>query len=148
MLVSGLLAIVLLAATFLRTVGAGSDVEPRVALPAVAIIVMGTAVLSVLWNRSPVAPADSPTEGVAVVPNAVGITDFSFIEPTVTVTAGDTVTWINHDPFAHSVVGADDAFESERLEPNAKFEFTFDTVGAYSYICGIHPSMAGTVVVE
>jgi plastocyanin len=41
----------------------------------------------------------------------------------------------------------DDSFVSESLGEGVSFTHTFDAAGTFAYICGIHPSMAGTVVV-
>lgn len=42
-----------------------------------------------------------------------------------------------------------DAFESDRLNKGSDpFSFTFDVAGTYEYICGIHPSMHGKIIVE
>jgi plastocyanin len=78
----------------------------------------------------------------------VAIDKFAFDPEELTVAVGDTVVWTNAEGVGHSVVSGDDTFASDRLEQGDAFEFTFDTAGTFAYICGIHPSMAGTVVVE
>lgn len=90
------------------------------------------------------APDDAaPAEGASVV----AIVDFAFVEQTIEVPAGTTVEWVNDDSFDHTVVADDGSFESETMASGDTFSFTFDTPGEYPYICGIHPSMLGTVVV-
>ena len=83
--------------------------------------------------------------GLAV---AATIVDFAFSPEPVTVTAGQTVTWTNHDPFAHSIKSSDGSFDSASLGQGASYSATFSTPGTYAYLCGIHNSMTGTVVVE
>ena len=34
------------------------------------------------------------------------------------------------------------------MSPNTTFEFTFTRAGTYNYICSIHPSMQGLIVVQ
>ncbi|MDQ3468826.1 MAG: cupredoxin family copper-binding protein, partial [Actinomycetota bacterium] len=85
------------------------------------------------------APAAGPTQ--------VSIVDFAFEEQMLQVPVGTTVEWVNNDSFAHSVVADDGSFRSENLAAGATFSFTFDAVGTFDYICGIHPSMLGTIVV-
>lgn len=85
----------------------------------------------------------APSSGVVTV----SIVDFAFEQKTLEISAGTTVEWVNNDSFAHSVVADDDTFVSERMEPGATFRYTFGTAGEFPYICGIHPSMSGTIVV-
>lgn len=97
-------------------------------------------------TSAPTAPAPTagaPAEGAAVV----SITDFTFVEGTIEVPVGTTVEWVNDDSFDHSVVADDGSFESETMAAGDTFSFTFDTPGEFPYICGIHPSMIGTVIV-
>ena len=79
---------------------------------------------------------------------SVDIRGFAFQPAELTVEAGATVSWENFDSFAHSIVIEGDAFaDSGRLEEGDRFDTTFAAPGRYPYICGIHNSMKGTVVV-
>jgi plastocyanin len=78
----------------------------------------------------------------------VAIIDFSFDPAGLTVDVGATVTWTNDDSSTHSVVGRGGAFASPDLVPGDDFSTTFDEPGTFEYVCGIHPSMMGTVTVE
>ncbi len=89
-----------------------------------------------------------PGGDAAAGSNAITISDFSFGPATTSVPAGTTVTWTNGDPFDHSVVSSDKTtFRSDPLGNGDTFEFTFDTPGDFAYVCGIHPSMHGTITV-
>lgn len=77
---------------------------------------------------------------------AVEIGDFAFTPETVTIAVGETVTWTNKDPAGHDVVS--DLFKSPLMATDETFTFLFDKAGTYPYICGVHPSMKGTVIVE
>jgi plastocyanin len=94
---------------------------------------------------APAAPASSPPAPVAGT--AVSINNFAFVPATLTVHRGDTVTWTNHDEEPHTVAAGDGSFHSPGMDANATYSFTFTTQGSYDYICSIHPSMHGTVVV-
>jgi plastocyanin len=86
-----------------------------------------------------------PAAPTAPTSAAVQIADYAFGPTTVTVAAGGRVTWTNRDGDRHSVlVGSD---ESPRLESGATHSLAFDAAGRFSYACGLHPSMTGTVVV-
>ncbi|MBI5090741.1 MAG: cupredoxin family copper-binding protein [Actinobacteria bacterium] len=115
----------------------------RFAGPAGAALAIGTAVLCIVWNDGP----GTATVVAAPSPGSVAIADFAFTPPELTVAVGTTVTWTNGDSFAHTVDAADDTFVSESLDQGATFTHTFDAAGTFAYICGIHPSMAATVVV-
>jgi plastocyanin len=78
----------------------------------------------------------------------VKIDNFTFSPQQVTVKAGDTVTWVNHDDIPHTVTSTTMAFRSKALDTDDKFSFTFATPGSYAYFCSLHPHMTGTIVVE
>ena len=78
----------------------------------------------------------------------VKIDNFSFSPATLTVAAGTTVTWVNHDDIPHNVVSNDKVFKSKVMDTDEKFSFTFAKAGEYPYFCAIHPKMTGKVVVQ
>lgn len=75
------------------------------------------------------------------------ISDFKFAPATITVHAGESVTWINHGPSTHTATARDGSFDSGPLKPGASSSHTFTRPGTYQYFCTIHPFMHGTVVV-
>jgi plastocyanin len=79
---------------------------------------------------------------------AVKIDNFTFAPQRVTVKAGSTVTWTNHDDIPHALASTTKAFKSKALDTDDKFSFTFTTAGVYEYFCSLHPHMTGTIVVE
>jgi plastocyanin len=56
------------------------------------------------------------------------------------------VTWTNFDSVTHTV-RFDDG-ESPVIGNGGTYSKTFSDAGTFDYICGIHPSMRGKVVVE
>ncbi len=78
----------------------------------------------------------------------VTIDNFSFNPQQVTVKAGDTVTWVNHDDIPHTATSKTGVFRSKALDTDDKFSFTFATPGSYAYFCALHPHMTGSIVVE
>ena len=99
---------------------------------------------------TPVAPAaqiaPAPAAPAATGNAAVSIKGFRFTPETLTVKAGTTVTWTNEDSVTHTIKG--DGFVSNDLPPGASFTHTFDATGSFDYVCGIHASMRGTILVE
>ena len=66
---------------------------------------------------------------------------------TLTVKRGDTVTWVNKDPFPHTVT-AKGAFDSKDIAAGAKWKYVARKAGTYDYICTYHPNMKGVLKVE
>ena len=81
--------------------------------------------------------------------NTVSIDNFTFTPKALTVKAGSTVTWTNHDDIPHGIASSDNAFKkSASLDTDDSYSFTFTAPGTYQYFCYIHPHMVGTIVVE
>jgi plastocyanin len=78
----------------------------------------------------------------------VKIDNFSFGPGALTVAAGTTVTWTNHDDIPHTVVSTDGVFKSKVMDTDEKFSYTFAKTGTFNYFCSIHPKMTGKVVVR
>ncbi len=75
--------------------------------------------------------------------------DIKFAPATVTVKAGDTVTWVNDDSVGHDVT-ADD-FKSGKpgdIQGGGTFKHKFAAAGTFDYVCSVHPGMEGSVVVK
>ena len=77
----------------------------------------------------------------------VNIDNFAFTPDVLTVKAGTTVTFVNHDDIPHLVVASDGKYRSKALDTNDKFSIAFDKPGDYAYYCGLHPHMKGKIVV-
>jgi len=72
-----------------------------------------------------------------------------FVPPSVTIKAGQYVTWRNADAINHTTI--DDTgllWNSGTLAPAASFQQYFGTAGSFTYHCAIHPAMTGTIVVN
>jgi len=80
--------------------------------------------------------------------HAVAISGFAFSPKTITVTVGDTVTWTNSDPTAHTATADDGSFDTGTIGNNGTGTATFSTAGTFPYHCKIHSSMTGTITVE
>ena len=100
-------------------------------------------------NPTEAAAASQTSEPMANVMNFdVQISGFAFVENDLTIHVGDTVTWVNHDSASHSVVADDGSFKSGTLSNNDSFSFTFPSAGTYTYHCGFHSYMTGTIIVQ
>jgi plastocyanin len=79
---------------------------------------------------------------------SISAQNFMFSPATITVKAGATVTWVNHDEEPHTIFNDAGLFRSSALDTNESFSYTFDKPGTYRYVCTIHPRMTGTIIVE
>ena len=78
---------------------------------------------------------------------AVQVVDFAFEPAMVMIEPGTTVTWTNAGDRPHTVTADDGSFDSGRLDPGETFSYTFDQPGTFTYVCGFHPEMQGSVMV-
>lgn len=79
---------------------------------------------------------------------AVTIKNDAFAPQSLTVTAGQTVTFTNADDDAHTVTANDGSFDSKGLDTHGVWRHTFTQPGSYRYFCELHPFMKGTIVVQ
>ena len=80
---------------------------------------------------------------------SVDIANFAFDPATVTINAGETVTWTNHDQAAHSAAFVNGGPKTPILTTGKSASLTFTVAGTFNYVCGIHgAAMMGTVIVR
>jgi len=66
---------------------------------------------------------------------------------TITVKRGATVSFVNKDPYPHTVTSAGN-FDSKDIAAGKTWKYTAKKAGRFDYICTLHPNMKGTLVVE
>lgn len=113
--------------------------RPRLMLAALAgLLVLTLSACGTGDASTPATAAD--TDGPTVT-----IEDMAFAPETLTVAAGDTVTWVwNDGAIAHDVAGDD--FQSEVMSEGT-FRHRFDEPGTNDYVCTLHPNMTGRIEV-
>ena len=84
----------------------------------------------------------------AATTTTVRIYGSTFSPRTVTITAGDTITWTNRDNAPHQVLATKGQFVSPILRQNQSFSFTFHAAGTYAYKDELHPKLTAKVVVK
>ena len=99
---------------------------------------------------APVVEKKGDEKGVSAGGEAasVVIKGFKFVPSEIKVKVGTSVTWRNEDSSAHTIESADGSLTSDNLEQGDTVTFTFNEPGRIDYICGIHSSMKGAVIVE
>jgi hypothetical protein len=76
---------------------------------------------------------------------AVTIAGFQFAPKTITIRAGEIVTWTNQDATQHTVTAVKGEFDSGVLSGGMTYSHTFTQTGVFSYFCSIHSGMTGAV---
>ena len=81
------------------------------------------------------------------VTHTVTIEAVAFQPADITVHVGDTIVWVNKDPFPHTVTAASGDLSSPDIAASASWQWTATAAGDRSYVCKYHPTMKGTVSV-
>jgi len=96
--------------------------------------------------------SDSTTAPTPVPKGTIQVLDDHFSPASVTIAAGDSLTWVWGGSHDHSVtegttLGGAHAFDSG-VKTTGKFGRRFTTAGTVHYFCSIHfPNMKGTITV-
>jgi len=77
----------------------------------------------------------------------IGIKNFLYDNPNITITQGDTITWTNNDAATHTATSDKPLFDTGSLTTGQSASFTFNTAGTFPYHCSIHPFMTATITV-
>jgi plastocyanin len=105
---------------------------------------MRTAIIGALAAAALLAPSSAG----AAITKTVNVYGSTFSPKTVTITAGDTVRWVNRDNDNHQIYADKGQFVSAILKPKQTFSFTFRAAGTYTYKDELHPKITGKVVVK
>ena len=72
----------------------------------------------------------------------------AFAPSVLTVAKGDSIVWVNKDPFPHTAVSKDAGLDSKEIGAGASWKFVAATKGEFPYICTLHPTMKGVLRVQ
>ena len=106
--------------------------------PSVARRSLAAAVAALLIGGADAAP----------VVHTVTIDGFEFHPPEITVGKGDVVVWVNKDPVPHTATAKGAALDSGSIAASGSFRFTATREGRFDYVCTLHPTMKGVLVVH
>lgn len=90
----------------------------------------------------------APRAGDAPRTHKIDIQKFKFAPAALTIKAGDSVEWTNHDIAPHTATHEEGSWDTGTLSRGESAAQTFETPGTYSYFCAFHPQMTGTLTVE
>ncbi len=91
-----------------------------------------------------------PSQAAAVMksgPTDVTVAGFAFGPSAIKVTAGQAITWTNNDDTPHQISITGSSQRSDVMLKGQSATLSFDAAGNIAYICGLHPSMKGTIEV-
>ncbi|HEV2442711.1 MAG TPA: cupredoxin family copper-binding protein [Steroidobacteraceae bacterium] len=91
------------------------------------------------------AQPSNPTPGHS---HQVIIDGMRFNPQTLVVRRGDRITWINRDPFPHTVTSTDGKFDSHQIAPDGSWTYVARKAGEYDYVCTLHVTMKGKLEVR
>jgi plastocyanin len=74
----------------------------------------------------------------------------AFVPATLEVAVGDTVVWVNDDLVPHTATAAsgETVFDSGMVPPNGSWKYVTTKAGTIPYVCTLHPTMKGTLIVR
>lgn len=111
-----------------------------------------------MWNSNipPKMPAEAirETRTIDNLPEGeVSTTIENFSHRNAQIQAGETLAWTNMDAVPHTVTlgsrgAAQGGVDSGLMGPGQSFALKFDQPGTYSFVCTLHPSMRGEIVVR
>ncbi len=97
-------------------------------------------------NKSTYSSNNPPPENQG---NTINISNFSFSPSSITVAAGDTVSWRNDDNAGHTVTSdTGNELNSPLLSQRQTYTHVFRNAGTYPYHCTVHPAMRASVAVQ
>jgi plastocyanin len=76
----------------------------------------------------------------------IDLIDACFTPTTLFAEPGDTITFVNRDPFVHNVTG-NTWGHFEDLNEGDRFTTSFVDEGVYPFACTYHPGMSGAIVI-
>ena len=112
--------------------------NPRTRIVVVVSFVAAVALLSIRVGHG---AATRP------VKHTVTIEAVKFDPEVVDARRGDTIVWINKDPFPHTATAAG-KFDSKEIKPGESWTYTIQQSGEVPYLCTLHPTMKATLRVK
>jgi plastocyanin len=80
--------------------------------------------------------------------HTVTIEGTKFTPADLSVKPGDSIVWVNKDPYPHTATSKTGGFDSHDIASEKSWKYVARKKGDFPYICTIHPSMKGTLHVK
>lgn len=115
----------------------------------IPIIVFGIVIIAIIVFLGFRSYQKKPATSTEVVTTTnVEIKDMAFSPAAISVSPGQTVSFVNNDNINHTVTAIDNSFDIGVLVPGETYTKTFDSPVIVSYYCKLHPSMQGRIEVK
>ncbi|RJF97023.1 copper-binding protein [Noviherbaspirillum cavernae] len=105
-------------------------------------LAVATCVVTALLSVDRDTHADPPRTRTVV------IEALRYTPQTLEVNSGDTVIWRNKDPFPHTVTSEGRGFDSGEIADGKSWKFKASQKGSFPYVCTLHPTMKGSLIVK
>ena len=89
-----------------------------------------------------------PRAAAPIVTHTVTIEGTRFQPADLVIGPRESVVWINHDPFPHTVTATAGSFDSKEIQPGESWTYKAPKKGEVTYVCTLHPTMKGTLRVK
>ena len=78
----------------------------------------------------------------------IRIVGMQFEPAELIVKRGTRIVWINDDVFPHTATAADKAFDSGSIAASSSWTYLATRSGTHEYVCALHPTMKGRLIVQ
>ena len=79
----------------------------------------------------------------------ITIESLKYAPDTIEIRKGETVEWVNNDLAPHTVTSqSGSVLNSDAIDPDSSWRYTFPEAGTFPYYCTFHPEMKGSVTVK
>ena len=83
---------------------------------------------------------------VAAKEHIIEIQAFKYVPDRLTVSPGDTITWINRDLAPHTATALDRSWDTKRLKKGERMSIVITKTTKLAYFCRFHPHMKALLV--
>ena len=80
--------------------------------------------------------------------HTVVIEGTTFAPASLTVASGDSVVWLNKDPFPHTATSKAGGFDSQVIAAGESWKYVARKKGDFDYLCTLHTTMKGVLRVK
>ena len=80
--------------------------------------------------------------------HTVVIEGTTFAPASLMVASGDSVVWLNKDPFPHTATSKDGGFDSQVIAAGESWKYVARKKGDFAYLCTLHTTMKGVLRVK
>jgi plastocyanin len=83
-----------------------------------------------------------------VARRAVAIEEFKYQPAVIQASVGDTIVWENRDIVQHTATASDQSWDSGEINAGKRAVTVVRKKGEQEFICTLHPSMKGKLIVR